>query len=66
MSATIMETPNIWEQYLDEFDYFSHANIRPGCHPRILEHEAGSPKAVLLVHGLSDSPYFVSVIRLKH
>ncbi len=53
---------NEWNAYYDAFDYFSPEIVRDGCHPRILENEHGNGKAVVLVHGLSDSPYFVSAI----
>ena len=62
MPANTAMTPDVWEQYLDEFSYFSVDDIRSGCHPRILEHASGSGKAIVLIHGLSDSPYFVSAI----
>lgn len=55
-------TENIWSDYFDRFDYFSREAVRPGCEPRYLKHEQGSGRAIVLVHGLSDSPYFVSAI----
>lgn len=62
MPASNEKTPNVWNQYIDKFDYFGFENIRNGCHPRILLHDSGSQKAIVLIHGLSDSPYFVSFI----
>lgn len=50
-----------WFDYYDKFPYFSSERIREGCHPRIMEHEA-SDKAIVLVHGLTDSTYFMTAI----
>jgi pimeloyl-ACP methyl ester carboxylesterase len=51
-----------WLDYYDRFDYFSIATVRDGCHPRIMEHQQPVDKAIVLVHGLSDSPYFMLAI----
>jgi alpha-beta hydrolase superfamily lysophospholipase len=51
-----------WLDYYQKFDYFSAATVRDGCHPRIMEHEQPTEKAIVLVHGLSDSPYFLTTI----
>ncbi len=51
-----------WEAYLNHFEYFSPNGVRDGCHPRIMEHPQPVTKAIVLVHGLSDSPHFVSSI----
>ncbi|MBM3422917.1 MAG: alpha/beta hydrolase [Chlorobi bacterium] len=53
---------NEWKAYYDHFSYFSAENVRDGCHPRIMEHRNTPRKAVVLVHGLSDSPYFMTAI----
>lgn len=53
---------NEWLGYYDRFSYFSSGNVREGCHPRIMEHRDPSRKAIVLVHGLSDSPYFMTAI----
>lgn len=60
--APIGENEYEWHQYYEAFDYFSADAIRPGCHPRIMEHPELQPKAVVLVHGLTDSPYFMGAI----
>lgn len=52
---------NQWFDYYEKFTYFSPEKIRKDCHPRIMEHEA-SDKAIVLVHGLTDSPYFMTAI----
>ena len=51
-----------WLDYYKHFTYFSHQSVRDGCHPRIMEHEKLIKKAIVLVHGLSDSPYFMTAI----
>lgn len=45
-------------------DYYSHLNkpksdVRDGCHPLMFRHEEGQRNAIVLVHGLTDSPYFM-------
>ena len=51
-----------WLGYYDRFDYFSPEQVRDGCHPRIMEHPEAPGKAIALVHGLTDSPYFMTAI----
>jgi pimeloyl-ACP methyl ester carboxylesterase len=51
-----------WLDYYQQFDYFSAAIVRDGCYPRIMEHAQPTGKAIVLVHGLSDSPYFLTAI----
>ena len=51
-----------WLDYYTEFPYFSVEAVRDGCYPRIMEHPEATEKAVVLVHGLSDSPYFMTAI----
>ncbi len=53
---------NEWSAYYGRFSYFSPEKVRDGCYPRIMEHPEGIRKAVVLVHGLSDSPYFMTGI----
>ncbi len=59
-----MATPRSdeWMGYYDEFEYFTAEGVRDGCHPRIMLHPTPAERAVVLVHGLSDSPHFVSAI----
>lgn len=52
---------NEWLAYYDRFPYFSSAVIRPGCYP-IIREKAEHEKAVVLVHGLTDSPFYMSAI----
>jgi len=53
---------NEWLDYYDRFSYFSPEKVRDGCHPRIMEHPNSSEKSIVLVHGLTDSPYFMTAI----
>jgi pimeloyl-ACP methyl ester carboxylesterase len=50
-----------WLDYYKRFPYFSPEKVRDGCHPRVMEHSK-SDKAVVLVHGLTDSPHFMTAI----
>jgi pimeloyl-ACP methyl ester carboxylesterase len=52
----------MWPEYYKEFPYFSDQAIRPGCHPRKLVHTHSTEKAIVLVHGLTDSPFYVAAI----
>ncbi|QUY46152.1 carboxylesterase [Acaryochloris marina] len=53
----------IWDDYYEKFEaYFSRDLVRDGCHPLIFEQVEPTDKAIVLVHGLSDSPYFMSAI----
>ena len=52
---------NEWLEYYDNFQYFSPEKVRADCHPRIMEHNEAA-KAIVLVHGLTDSPYFMTAI----
>lgn len=57
-----MAKPNeVWTAYYDAFAYFSPEQVREGCHPRIMLRD-GASKSVVLVHGLTDSPYFMTAI----
>ena len=51
-----------WLAYYERFPYFSTDTVRDGCHPRLFEHEAATGKAVVLCHGLTDSPHFLMAI----
>ncbi len=49
----------LWSEYYDAFPYFTEQNVRKGCHPRKLIHENTTQKAIVLIHGLSDSSYYM-------
>lgn len=51
-----------WRAYYARFPYFSPEAVRDGCYPRIMAHEPPPGKAIVLVHGLCDSPYFMTAI----
>jgi esterase/lipase len=38
------------------------AAVRDGCHPQIFQRGEGDRPAIVLVHGLTDSPYFLKTI----
>ena len=52
----------VWHEFIDTFDGLSEEGIREGCFPRCYEHERTPERAVVLVHGLTDSPYFLDAI----
>jgi esterase/lipase len=51
-----------WPEYYREFPYLSEHKLRPGCQPRKLLHGNRTENAVILVHGLSDSPFYMRAI----
>jgi len=53
---------SLWPEYYQPFPEFSDATVRVGCEPRRLLHSTPAEKAIVLVHGLSDSPYFMSAL----
>lgn len=63
MTQLVQEThDHEWLGYYDRFSYFSPEKVRDGCYPRIMEHTGSPEKAIVLVHGLTDSPYFMTAI----
>ncbi len=52
----------LWQDYYKEFPSFSDKTVRPGCQPRKLLHNDRSAKAIVLIHGLTDSPYYMAAI----
>jgi esterase/lipase len=49
----------VWNEYCATFFGQNPNIIRDGCQPVRLEHEAGGERAIILIHGLSDSPWFL-------
>ncbi len=47
-----------WNGYYTHFNK-SETFVRDGCHPLIFKHGDGDRNAIVLVHGLTDSPYFM-------
>jgi pimeloyl-ACP methyl ester carboxylesterase len=52
----------LWSEYYQAFPAFSAETVRFGCHPRKMVHPEGASRAIVLLHGLSDSPYFMSAL----
>ncbi len=52
-----------WDNYYDSHfkGYKTKADVRDGCHPLMFKH-GGTRNAIVLVHGLTDSPYFLREI----
>ena len=48
----------LWSEYYREFPCFNEQTVREGCQPRKLLHDHGTGKAIVLVHGLTDSPFY--------
>jgi pimeloyl-ACP methyl ester carboxylesterase len=48
--------PHLWLEYCEAFPESAPALLRPDCHPRCLLHGGGAGRALVLVHGLTDSP----------
>jgi esterase/lipase len=54
-----------WDKYYDEhfINYKQKSDVRDRCHPQIFKHDDRQPRnAIVLVHGLTDSPYFMKDI----
>jgi esterase/lipase len=52
-----------WDSYYTSHfqGYKTKADVRDGCHPLMFKH-GGTRNAIVLVHGLTDSPYFLREI----
>jgi esterase/lipase len=57
-----LDGSKVWNKYYDHFQYFSEDAVRKGCHPRIWDRGKRRKNSIVLVHGLTDSPYFMSAI----
>lgn len=51
----------IWEDFYTHFS-IDPDSVREGCEPRIMAHDSPTDKAIILVHGLTDSPFFMEAI----
>jgi esterase/lipase len=49
-----------WDDYYNDFNK-TKADVRDDCHPQIFRH-GDTRNAIVLVHGLTDSPYFLREI----
>lgn len=54
----------LWIEYFKAFPAVSVHGIRKGCCPLRMIHSPGRAKAIVLVHGLSDSPLFMRAIAI--
>lgn len=52
----------LWPEYYQEYPVFSKQTVRPGCYPRKLVHPDRRENGIVLVHGLTDSPYYMQAI----
>ncbi len=57
-----MSNTRIWEEYYDHFSYFNKDDIRKGCQPLIMDWGEKRDNSIVLIHGLTDSPYFMKAI----
>lgn len=53
---------SVWHEYYDAFPYMGMDAVRPLCHPQKRVHPDGSGRAIILIHGLTDSPYSMLAI----
>jgi esterase/lipase len=52
----------LWTDYYAKFPYFDNGNaVRPACGPIITESD-DCTKGIVLVHGLTDSPYYMGAL----
>jgi esterase/lipase len=49
---------DVWNRHYEPLE----GKLRPGCEPRLYLHEGDVQNAVVLVHGLTDSPFYVDAI----
>ncbi len=51
----------IWEDYYTHFK-IEPDSVREGCEPRIMVQDSPTEKGIILIHGLTDSPFFMEAI----
>lgn len=56
-----MSEIRIWEEYLQHFGLEQNA-IREGCEPYLIVNDELKDNAIVLIHGLTDSPFFMKAI----
>lgn len=56
-----MSATTIWEGYFEHFGLEPHT-VRTGCEPRLIMKNERADNAIVLVHGLTDSPFFMQAI----
>lgn len=57
-----MANVQIWQEYYQQHLRLAPNSVREGCEPRIIVQEEPKDNTVVLVHGLTDSPYFMEAI----
>ncbi|BBO84222.1 hypothetical protein DSCO28_47880 [Desulfosarcina ovata subsp. sediminis] len=63
MSASdFKSTGRPWGEYCSRFTEFSPDRVREGCQPWVFAHEPAAEQAIVLCHGLTDSPHFLKAI----
>lgn len=55
-------TEQFWEAYCEEVLEIDKQEIRPMCEPKLFNHGEKTANAIVLVHGLSDSPFSMAAI----
>lgn len=56
-----MSEIKIWEEYLQKFG-LEQNDIRKGCEPCFIVNDELKDNAIVLIHGLTDSPFFMKAI----
>ncbi len=62
MSVADSLIPKEWKEYYERFRYFKGNVVRDHCFPALFTTGQKEPNAIVLVHGLTDSPYFMRAI----
>lgn len=52
----------IWKHYYKPFHIEDPNSVREGCEPQIMVQGQSRDKAIILIHGLTDSPFFMAAI----
>lgn len=60
-----MMTDVVWQEYVKEVLNLNNQEIRPLCEPKVLSHGRKTPNSIVLIHGLSDSPFSMAAIAEK-
>ncbi|CAN1208663.1 Serine aminopeptidase S33 domain-containing protein [Tumidithrix helvetica PCC 7403] len=57
-----MASVQTWKEYYQQHLKINPNLVRDGCEPRIMLHEESQEHTIVLLHGLTDSPYFMEAI----
>lgn len=58
-------TEKFWQAYCEEVLKLDNQEIRPSCTPKLLDHGEKKTHSIVLIHGVSDSPFSVTAIGKK-